>query len=570
MDFIRKTSDESYEVRVTVPDHLVPVLKRKNLTKRLGTKSRAEAKRRSHEHVDAFLKIIADAALVLSDQAERVDIMAALQALDRWTNAERRLLLPTAFEVGRSGPLHLDFEWKLAYRRVGKDYYPGQVLVDPEDRKLLAALASVDFQFPSGVNVPESLRMEFGRCCEQLQREVEATRAGSREHLDRLNKVISHPSQAAPGPSKNATTLSMAFARWRSKRERGGSDAGKSAREFETQINRFVNVHGDLPLNEITRAHCIEFRDLMSKYPAHASKAIRQEPIRTVVARYTAKGAPTYRPLSADTLNEKVFAAVHAVLADAMKDDLLQANPMSSISVQDTGDQAPPKLPYNDVEVGKLFQCGVFRGQPIRDKKAGGDAQKWVPLLAAYSGARLEELGQLAITDVKKEGGVSHIHFQERYDGFDPGYRRSLKNPSSQRKVPIHSVLVGLGFLKFVEDQHRAGHIQLFPLLRWREQKKRDKSDKVTADFTKWWSSYSRTVVPDERKSFHSFRHTFKNRLRNAGVAKSLNDALTGHASSDEGDNYGRDEEGQSFELSILAEAIEKLSHPDIDVQSIR
>jgi len=87
LDFIRKTSDESYEVRVTVPDHLVPVLKRKNLTKRLGTKSRAEAKRRSHEHVDAFLKIIADAALVLSDQAERVDIMAALQALDRWTNA---------------------------------------------------------------------------------------------------------------------------------------------------------------------------------------------------------------------------------------------------------------------------------------------------------------------------------------------------------------------------------------------------------------------------------------------------------------------------------------------------
>jgi len=570
LDFIRKTSDEYYEVRVTVPDHLVPVLKRKNLTKRLGTKSPAEAKRRSHEHVDAFLKIIADAALVLNDQAERLDIMEALQALDRWTNAERRLLLPTAFEVGRSGPLDLDFEWKLAYRRVGKDFYPGQVLVDPDDRKLLTALASVDFVFPPGVSVPESLRAEFGRCCEQLQREVEATRAGSREHLDRLTKVVSHPAQAAPSSSKNATTLSMAFARWRSKRERGGSDAGKSAREFETQINRFINVHGDLPINEITRAHCIDFRDLMAKYPAHASKAIRQESIRTVVAQYTAKGAPTYRPLSADTLNEKVFAAVHAVLADAMKDNLIQANPMSSISVQDTGVQAPPKLPYNDVEVGKLFQCGVFRGQPIGDKKAGGDAQKWVPLLAAYSGARLEELGQLAITDVKVEGGVSYIHFQERYDGVDPGYRRSLKNPSSHRKVPIHSVLIGLGFLTFVENQRRAGHIHLFPLLRWREQKKRDKSDKVTADFTKWWSSYSRTVVQDERKSFHSFRHTFKNRLRNAGVAKALNDALTGHASSDEGDNYGRDEEGLGFELSILAEAIEKLSHPEIDVRAIR
>jgi integrase len=193
-----------------------------------------------------------------------------------------------------------------------------------------------------------------------------------------------------------------------------------------------------------------------------------------------------------------------------------------------------------------------------------------MPLLAAYSGARLEELGQLAITDIKQEDGIKYIHFQERYDGPDPGYLRSLKNQPSHRKVPIHSALTALGFLKFVEEQKRAGHIHIFPALNWNERKKRDKTFKVTGDWSKWWSEYSRIVVSDTRKSFHSFRHTFKNKLRNAGVAKALNDALTGHASSDEGDSYGRDQEGLGFALPILSEAIEKLVHPEVDLTTFR
>jgi len=53
---------------------------------------------------------------------------------------------------------------------------------------------------------------------------------------------------------------------------------------------------------------------------------------------------------------------------------------------------------------------------------------------------------------------------------------------------------------------------------------------------------------------FHSFRHTFKNGLKNAGVEKTMRDDLCGHADNSAGAGY---EHGQSVEA--IKEAIEKL-----------
>jgi integrase len=156
------------------------------------------------------------------------------------------------------------------------------------------------------------------------------------------------------------------------------------------------------------------------------------------------------------------------------------------------------------------------------------------------------------------------------YDGVDPGYKRSLKNASSRRRVPIHSALIALGFLDFVEHQRSNNHVHLFPQMKWCEQKKTDKSYKVSQRFTNWWAEYSRVIVPDTKKSFHSFRHTVTERLRHAGVEEALNDALTGHATPGQGAKYGRDRRGMAYPLSVLAASIEKLRHPEIDLDAIR
>lgn len=64
--------------------------------------------------------------------------------------------------------------------------------------------------------------------------------------------------------------------------------------------------------------------------------------------------------------------------------------------------------------------------------------------------------------------------------------------------------------------------------------------------------------MTDPTKTFHSFRHTFKRVLRNAGVDKLLIDALQGHTEGDVSSQYGKDELGIGYGLPILKEAIEK------------
>jgi len=565
MDYLRQTSDGGFEVRIVVPEHLRPILKQKNLTKRLGTKNKAYAKQIASTHVSELRQRIAEAELGRTIPPEPLDVMEALRAIDRWAAAERQRVLPLAFTSGAAVQLGVTFGWKKGWRSVEGGYAEARIIVDPQDAALLAALHAQGFSFSPGTSIPSSLRSEFARACDRLEYEVEITRKGSREYLDR---IVGASSTTVAAVGASLPTVSAAFQRWKEKREVGGLDAGKSAREFETQVKRFIDVHGDLSVGAVTKNHCIDFRDLMSRYPARPTKDQKRLPIRELVATLKKSGV-MYAPLTPKTLNDTVFAAVKAVFADALESRGLP-NPMAGIAVAESSTHEPSRFPYSGSDLSLLFAADPFRGRMVQDDRAAGEAQKWLPLLDVFTGARLEELAQLAVTDVKVEDAFHFIQFQERYDGFDPGFRRSLKNAASHRRVPIHSALIGLGFLDFVQQQRGNGLVHLFPNMKWDERKKNDKSYKVSQRFTNWWAEYSRTIVPDPQKSFHSFRHTVTERLRNAGVEEALNDALTGHATPGQGARYGRDRNGGRYSLTVLGSAIEKLSYPEIDIGAIR
>jgi integrase len=111
---------------------------------------------------------------------------------------------------------------------------------------------------------------------------------------------------------------------------------------------------------------------------------------------------------------------------------------------------------------------------------------------------------------------------------------------------------VRLGFLAFVEKQSVAGHSRLFPELR------AGKYGLVTAQWSKWWGRHARELgVTDKRKTFHSFRHGFKDACRRAGLSEEVHDALTGHANGSVSRGYGL-----GVPLTVLGEAVAKVSYP--------
>jgi len=67
--------------------------------------------------------------------------------------------------------------------------------------------------------------------------------------------------------------------------------------------------------------------------------------------------------------------------------------------------------------------------------------------------------------------------------------------------------------------------------------------------------------IADKRKVFHSFRHTFKDACRAAGIGQEIHDALTGHA---EGDNEGRNYGAGQHPLKPLAAAIKNVRYPGV------
>jgi integrase len=71
--------------------------------------------------------------------------------------------------------------------------------------------------------------------------------------------------------------------------------------------------------------------------------------------------------------------------------------------------------------------------------------------------------------------------------------------------------------------------------------------------------AFNRMILPkagihDSRKTWHSFRHTFKTGLARAGVPRSMQDDLCGHTDSSAGAGYVH---GESVEA--MKEATEKL-----------
>lgn len=170
---------------------------------------------------------------------------------------------------------------------------------------------------------------------------------------------------------------------------------------------------------------------------------------------------------------------------------------------------------------------------------------RWVPWLLAFTDARVEEVAQALVTDVRERDGTWYL------DVNDEGAGKSLKNAGSARRMPLHPALLTEGFLAYVAGLPRDG--RLFPDLR------PGAFGDLDAAYSKRAGRWLRGLgIADRRKvANHSWRHRFKDVCRDAVVPRDVHDALTGHAGGGVGDRYG-----SGHSLRTLAEAVRKLPPP--------
>lgn len=154
----------------------------------------------------------------------------------------------------------------------------------------------------------------------------------------------------------------------------------------------------------------------------------------------------------------------------------------------------------------------------IKEFKSKKPYMFWIPLVALFCGMRQNEICQLYVDDVIKDSGI---------DSFDINAKtkdKKIKNSSSIRTVPIHPLLLKLGFMGYVSKQKKSGSDRLWPQLKHRR-------DGYGQSFQRKFARLNRHLITaNPKKVFHSFRHNFSNNLKQNRAQVEIISELMGHS----------------------------------------
>ena len=368
------------------------------------------------------------------------------------------------------------------------------------------------------------------------------------------------PTPEAAGENA-AIGMREAFRRWS---EEGGRGAKRprsgTVLEARKALDRFIELHGDLPVTSVSKAHARAFRDTLIKVPKALPGKLAKLPLPELL-NCDLSGFPQR---SAQTVN-KSLNLLGGVLARAERDGFFDAlpgwtNPFR-VTLEIAASEKEPYEPFTVEELNLLFSSPVFN-LGARPKGGRGEAAYWFPLIALFSGARRTEIAQLKVRDVRQsEDGICFFDLTGAHED------QHVKNVSSARWTPVHPQLIALGLLKYVSQRARTSeeHAPLWPAFE-------PPVDPKAKAWTKWFGRYlGEHVTEDPAKTFHSFRHTFKRACREAGLGEEIHNALTGHSGGGVGRSYGRerlDSGGldRGISLERLQAELQRVGYPKLDL----
>ena len=368
---------------------------------------------------------------------------------------------------------------------------------------------------------------------------------------------IVHDIQTAIG-ANDGPLLSEEADKWASDNLTGGIWKPKTKNTILAAIDRFIEFSGDRGISTYTKADAREFREVLLKLPPNARQG-RFRGLNIVQAVLLAEKeqiAPMSRKNARKILG---FIGSFFKYAAAAYDEV-ERSPFEGIFIRKEKNPEKMRTKFTNEELVNVFSAPVFAGCKSQfcwwefgDHDVHDTSRFWIPLVALFTGARLAEIVQLDVSDIRAYAGVRFFDINDKDE-------KTLKTKSSKRQIPVHAELVRIGFLDYVQRRKEVGDKRLFPEIR---KSKADGTYSFT--FSKWFNNFlTRTRVKTKRNCFHSFRHGFEDACRNADISGDKTDVLQGHKLPGM-----RGEYGDGFKLPDLAKSVEKISYPNLDLSHL-
>lgn len=342
------------------------------------------------------------------------------------------------------------------------------------------------------------------------------------------------------------------------------------------QCQAFQELMADPLVSEITRPLMRRFSDELARVPDQRDKVRRRFSKPDAGFRQLIELADAHHlPRLTVDARRRFLDSMSEVFEWGVKETYLPANPGKGLGTEVERAAGPRKVKeheqreaFSDADLRAIFGVEWFaRGSGTKTPEGVFHSYRphyyWLPLLALYTGGRLNELAQLYLDDVLNIDDIWCIDFNlNAPDKVDADGReatetdKSLKTINAQRHVPLHSSLIELGLLGYVQALRDAGHKRLFPELRFDERKGYGKA--AGSWFNERFLGKRLEIERDGRKTFHSFRHNFATALGDADVPTLIKSDLMGHSRS-AALSESRYDKGRKLEA--LQEAIERLRY---------
>ncbi|MCT4373261.1 tyrosine-type recombinase/integrase [Yangia mangrovi] len=222
---------------------------------------------------------------------------------------------------------------------------------------------------------------------------------------------------------------------------------------------------------------------------------------------------------------------VSTMLDAAVQDGLLSQNPFSNLKLSRIGKKGQHYTPLSDDQLVALFSIPKLPRE-VRDL--------WAILVC--SGMRLDEVALCKTHQVREQDGLFYFDLRNA----------DVKNRQSQRQVPVCETLIPL-IKRLLKERTGRERLFDFPV-------KSDGKSRASEKCGFWMKKVDLGKVSGEvagRYTNHSMRGSFKDKMRNAGVALEVHNAILGHDQHTVGAAYGH---GPS--LAVMKAAVDLAAHP--------
>jgi integrase len=260
--------------------------------------------------------------------------------------------------------------------------------------------------------------------------------------------------------------------------ERKFSNVEKTLLEKESVYKTFAELFGNPNFNFITTENAITYKNRLLGQNFSASR------INKIIS--------ILKDLFSYGINNRHYFA---------------ANPFENIAIKSNAKKKSRSYEqFTQEELGRIFQKDVY----LKEMKKPD--YFWLPFLAMYSGARLEELASLTFEQIKQENSIWIFDIKK------------AKTENSVRKIPIHKRILESDFFNYLEKADKTNG-QIFPLLK-------DGKNGFSKNTSRKFGEYldlPEINVTSSQKVFHSFRSNYINAMTNIGCHPAILMSLVGH-----------------------------------------